>query len=169
MEGATAQRNGQFSGPPVLGSIEFRRHNSLPLLSPDNRIVATTIRRQPTRGCRSTQASCQCMDMWAMCESRVRLLTFSPLPSSRPSLYTMTTLDSLVAGDTPSTVAHHPTITPMLNTDIETFAAFKDTLKAAPVRAIFESIIVILTLVRVGFLALFPLLHSLIGNMARAR
>ena len=104
--------------------------------------------------------------MWAMCKPRAQLLAPSqPLPSPRPSLYAMATFDPWA----PSTVEHDPTITPMFNTDIETFTAFKDTLKATPVKAMFESIIVILTLVRVGFLALFPLLHSLIDRTARTR
>ena len=62
----------------------------------------------------------------------------------------------------------HSVTTAVLNADIETLTAFKDTIEVAPVKAVFESIIVILTLVKVRFL-LFPLLHPLIGDTTRAR
>lgn len=81
----------------------------------------------------------------------------------------MTTLGPSIADDTLSAVEHHPTMTPMPNTNIETLTAFKDTLKSTPIKAVFESLIVILTLVRVSFLALFPLLHSLISDTVRMR
>jgi len=81
----------------------------------------------------------------------------------------MATLEPWGADDIPSTIEHHPAMTAILNTDIETLTAFKDTLKANPVKPIFESIIAILTLVRVRLLVLFPFLHSLTGNTVRTR
>jgi len=67
----------------------------------------------------------------------------------------MATFEPWAVDDTPLTTEHHSPITTMLSADIETFTTFKDTLKATPIKAIFESVIVILTLVRVGFLSLF--------------
>jgi len=81
----------------------------------------------------------------------------------------MATLEPWEVDDIPATIEHHPAVTAILNTDIETFTAFKDTLKATPVKAIFESIIVILTLVRVSLRVLFSSSHSLIGNTVRTR
>jgi len=81
----------------------------------------------------------------------------------------MATLEPCGVDDIPSTIECHLAITAILNTDIETFTVFKDTLKANPIKSIFESIIVILTLFRVRLLVLFPFLHSLIGNTVRTR
>ena len=79
----------------------------------------------------------------------------------------MVTPELWAVGDTPN-VEPHSVTTAVLNADIETLTAFKDTIEVAPVKAVFESIIVILTLVKVRFL-LFPLLHPLIGDTTRAR
>ena len=57
----------------------------------------------------------------------------------------------------------------MLNTDIETLAAFKNSIEATPVKAVFESVIVILTLVRVRILAPLQSLYPPIGDMTRTR
>jgi len=81
----------------------------------------------------------------------------------------MATLEPWEVDDIPSTIERNPAITAILNTDIETLTVFKDALKANPVKTIFESIIVILTLVRVRSLVLFPFLHSLISNTVRTR
>ena len=80
----------------------------------------------------------------------------------------MATFEPFGVDNVPSTVEHYSTITATLNTDIEALTALKDTLKATPAKPIFESIIVILTLVRVRVL-LLPFLHSLIGNAIRTR
>ena len=69
----------------------------------------------------------------------------------------------------PSNVERHQTMTAILNTDIETLTALKDTLRATPIKPIFESAIIILTLVRVRLHALFPFFHSLIGYTVRTR
>ena len=66
--------------------------------------------------------------------------------------------------DIPSTVGCHLAATAVLNTDIETLTAFKDAVEVSPVKEIFESIIAILTLVKVGLLVLLPFLRSLIGD-----
>ena len=73
-----------------------------------------------------------------------------------------------VVGDTPDVELHSVT-TAMLGADIETLAAFKDTIQPTPVKAVFESVIGILTLVRVRSLVLFPFLRSLIGETNRTR
>ena len=56
-----------------------------------------------------------------------------------------------------------------LNADIETLNAFKDTVEATPVKIVLESVIVILTHIRVRLLVLLPFLHQLIGNTTRTR
>ena len=87
-----------------------------------------------------------------------------PIPS-----YTMATFEPWGINDILSAIEHRSAVTATLNTDIETLTAFKDTLNPTPVTPIFESIIVILTLVRVRLLVLFPFPHSLIGNTIRTR
>jgi len=81
----------------------------------------------------------------------------------------MSTFESRAIDNTPSAVEHHSAIATMLNTDIEIFTTFKDTLEPTPIKAVFESITVILTLVRVSILAVFLFLHSPIGGVARTR
>lgn len=80
----------------------------------------------------------------------------------------MTTSEPRAAGETPDIKSRSVTIA-MLNVDIETLAAFRDTVEATPVKAVFESVIVILTLVRVGFLVLFQISYPLIGDTTRTR
>ena len=80
----------------------------------------------------------------------------------------MTTSEPWVVGDAPNIQSLSVTIA-ILNADIETFAAFNDTVEPTPVKAVFESVIVILTLVRVGFLVLFRISYSLIGDTTRTR
>ena len=79
----------------------------------------------------------------------------------------MATSEFLGVDGMPSTIEHDPEITTILHTDIETLTIIKGTLKDTPVKTIFESVIVILTLVRVKFLVFLPFLHSLIGNTIR--
>lgn len=81
----------------------------------------------------------------------------------------MATLEPWGVDDISSAIGHHPAITAILDIDIETLTAIKDTLEATSIKPIFESIIAILTLVRVSLLVLFPFLHSLISNMVRTR
>ena len=59
--------------------------------------------------------------------------------------------------------------TAILNVEIETLTASKDMIKAGPVKAVFESVIVILTLVRVRLLVLFLFLHLLTDDTVRTR
>ena len=61
----------------------------------------------------------------------------------------MTTPEPWAVGDIPTNVAHHETMTEILDADIGTLTAFKDTVESAPVKAVFESAIGILILVRV--------------------
>ena len=84
--------------------------------------------------------------MRATCHT-IRLLIVPSQHPPHPSPRTMATFEPWRVGDIPST-AEHPAITAILDTDIETLTAFKDTLEATPVKPIFESIIVILTFVR---------------------
>jgi len=81
----------------------------------------------------------------------------------------MATLEPWGVDDVLSTIEHHSSTATILNTDIETLTVFKDTLKATPIKPIFESFIVILTLVRVRLLVLFLSLHPFIGNTVRTR
>ena len=80
----------------------------------------------------------------------------------------MTTSEPRAAGETPDIKSRSVTIA-MLNADIETLAAFKDTVEATPVKVVFESVIVILTLVRVRFPVLFQFSHSLINDTTGTR
>lgn len=90
-----------------------------------------------------------------------------PISTLASSARTMATSEFLGVDDMPSTVEHDPGIIAILHTDIETLTVIKDTLKDTPVKTIFESVVVILTLVRVKFLIFLPFLHSLIGNTVR--
>jgi hypothetical protein len=69
----------------------------------------------------------------------------------------------------PPHVGSRSTTTAVLNADIETLTAAKDTLKIIPVKVVFESVIVILTLVRVRDPVLPPCLCSLLDNTIRTR
>ena len=80
----------------------------------------------------------------------------------------MTTLEPWAVGSSPTNVEYHLATVAMLNANIEALTAFKDTVEVAPAKVVFESIISIITLVKVRFL-LFPLLHPLIGDTTRAR
>ena len=76
----------------------------------------------------------------------------------------MATFEPRAIDDMPSTTEDRSAIITMLSTDIETLTVLKDTLQAAHITAVFESIIGILTLVRVSLVFVFPSLHSLIGH-----
>jgi len=90
-------------------------------------------------------------------------------PPPHPQPYTMATSKSWGVDGLPSAVEHYPAIITILNTDIETLTALKDKLKDTPVKPIFESIVVILTLIRVRLLVFPSFLHLLIGNTVRTR
>ena len=80
----------------------------------------------------------------------------------------MAALEPWVGGDIPPDVASHSTTTAVLNAGIEILTTSKDTADSTtPVKAVFESAIVILTLVRVRPPVRFPLSHPLIDNMTR--
>ena len=97
----------------------------------------------------------------------IRLRTLAP-DLHRPPPYTMAASEPWAVGDTPDVELHSVT-TAMLSADIETLAAFKDTIQPTPVKAVFESVIGILTLVRVKSLVLFPFSRPLIGEANRTR
>lgn len=81
----------------------------------------------------------------------------------------MATYELWAVGGAPN-VEHHLTTAATLSADIETLKTFEDTVEAAPVKAVFESVIVILTLVRVRFLVpLTPCIRVLIGAMTRTK
>jgi len=81
----------------------------------------------------------------------------------------MTTTEPWAVGDTPLDIEHQPAITAVLNAEIETLTNLKYTIESAPVKAVFEAVVVILTLVRVRLLVLFPFLHPLIYRATRTR
>ena len=86
-----------------------------------------------------------------------------------PPHYTMNASEPLADGDTPPDVESRSATTAVLNADIGTLTAFKDIVHATPVKTVFESVIVILTLVRVRFLTLFQSSCPLIGNAIRMK
>ena len=67
----------------------------------------------------------------------------------------MTILEPWAVGDTIPSVEYRSTITTMLNKDIETLTACKETAEATPAKELFDPVIAILTLVRVSLFALF--------------
>jgi len=128
-------------------------------------------------GCQPTMwdgrpSNFQCEIMWAMCLPRIQLFhsadCFAPTPH-RPSPCIMSTLEPWAVDDTPPNSEYNTATTAMLNTDIETLTASKDTVKATPVKAVFESVIAILTLVRVRLLVPFSFSRLLIGDTTRTR
>ena len=95
----------------------------------------------------------------------IQLPTVSSLVPHRPPRSVMTNPEPWAVDDTPTDVANHKAITAVLNADIETLTAFKDVVGSTPVKAVFESVIGILTLVRVRFLVLCSFSRQLIGSM----
>jgi len=81
----------------------------------------------------------------------------------------MTTPRPWAVGDIPTNVAQHEMTTAVLNADIDTLTAFKDTIESIPVKGVFESVIGILTLVRVSLPTSFPLSRPLISGTTRTR
>ena len=71
----------------------------------------------------------------------------------------MTTFEPWGVGDTPPNDWSYPAATAALNADIETLTAAKDTLETIPVKVLFESVIVILGLVRVRVTGFLPFLY----------
>ena len=90
------------------------------------------------------------------------IAVFPQIPGPHPPYRAMTTPESWA-------VEHYSTTTAMLNTDIHSLTVLKDTVDAIPVRAMCESVITILALVRVRLLTLFPSSHPLIGETTRMR
>jgi hypothetical protein len=90
----------------------------------------------------ATNARTSC-NMWAACEPRAQLSDRPlPHPPHRPP-------SCIMAPPEPPNIGSHSATAAVLNADIETLAVAKDTLEIIPVKAVFESVIVILALVRV--------------------
>ena len=66
----------------------------------------------------------------------------------------MATSEPWAVGGRPPSIEPQPATTTALNSDIETLTAFKGTLTAIPIKGVLESVIVILTLVRVSVFSL---------------
>ena len=92
--------------------------------------------------------------------------TLIPTPS-RPPPCTMATFERAV-DDAPNVGSHSATAA-VLNADIETLTAVKDTIQATPIRTVLESVIVILTPIKVKFLLLFPFPRLFISYATRTR
>ena len=127
-------------------------------LSPGVRTInEKPLRRQPPCGCHlvwrcveghaSPSLVCSC--------PTIQLPTVSSSTPHRPPHCVMTTPELWAVGDTPPNVDHQPAIAAVLNSEIKTLTIFKDTIESTPVKAVFESVIMILTLVRVRLLVLF--------------
>ena len=74
-----------------------------------------------------------------------------------------------MVGDIPPNAGYHSTVTTALNTNMETPTACKETGVTTHVKAMFESVIVILTLVGVRLLILFSFSYLLINDTIRVR
>lgn len=62
---------------------------------------------------------------------------------------------------------YHSATTTALNTDIQHFTTSRCMVEVSPVKTVFESVVAILTLVRVGFPVQFLYFHLLIGDRTR--
>lgn len=91
-----------------------------------------------------------------------------PSPPNRPPPGIMTTLEPQAVCDTLLDADHSATIA-VLIAGVESITALKDSVETTSVKAIFESVIVILTLVRVRMLVLLPFLRSLIDGTFRTK
>lgn len=81
----------------------------------------------------------------------------------------MTTFEPWGVGDTPPNIWSHLAAIAALNADIGTLTAAKDTLEVIPAKVLFESVIVILGLVRVRVTVFLPFLYSFTGDTIRTR
>ena len=81
----------------------------------------------------------------------------------------MATLEPWAAGDPPLNPESNSATTTVLNTNIETLTAAKNTVEITPVKGAFELAIAILTLVRVSIPVLSRFLHPFIGETTRTR
>ena len=81
----------------------------------------------------------------------------------------MAASESRAICDTVPNIDCHSEATVALNTDIRSLTTSKDRVEPALAKEVFESVIAILTLVRVSVPVRFPLLHSHIGGTSRTR
>ena len=89
------------------------------------------------------------------------VLTPTPRPHCPPHCV-MTTLESWAVGDISPDILDSSMTTAVLNASIETLTALNDVVETTSMREVFNSVIVILTLVRVRLLVPLPLLYPLI-------
>lgn len=105
---------------------------------------------------------------------RVQLLLHRPLsfPSSphRSRRYNMAALESLVDGIEPPNIADRLAAAASLNADIQSLITSKDRIDTHPLKVVFESVVAILTLVRVRFLVQFSFFFcQLMDDTTRTR
>ena len=81
----------------------------------------------------------------------------------------METSDPCTGRDTIPNIGCDPETIIAMNADIKSLTTLKDTFEPAVVKGVFESVIAILTLVKVIFPVPFSLLHLLIGGTNRTR
>ena len=79
----------------------------------------------------------------------------------------METSDPWAGRDTIPNIGCDPETTVTMSADIKSLATLKDTFEPAQVKGVFESVIAILTLVKVSFPVRFSLLDLLIGGTTR--
>lgn len=79
----------------------------------------------------------------------------------------MTTPEPCAVGNPSLDTDHHSATTAVLSAGVESLTALKETVEIPSVKVAFESVIVILNLVRVRMFVLLPFLRSLIGDMDR--
>ena len=80
----------------------------------------------------------------------------------------MTTLESWALGGALPGVGRSATVA-VLSADVESLTALKCSVEITSMKAIFESVIVILTIVMVRMLLLLPFLRSLVCDTVRAK
>ena len=76
----------------------------------------------------------------------------------------MVTPEHREVGDAPSDIDSHSGMVATLSTDIQSLVTSKEIIRTAPVKAAFDSVIAILTLVSVRFLVPFSLFQPLMGK-----
>lgn len=105
---------------------------------------------------------------WFLATSPPRAQLLTILLSRLYLPHIMATLKPPAIGDTPSNVYPHSTMAAALNADIQSLTTFKDMVQDATVKEVFESVIAILTLIRVRFspqfLTSFPLIDDRTGR-----
>ena len=107
--------------------------------------------------------------MWARVNSIPGYLSVAPHQSHPPQPCSMPASVSWAAGDPTPNLKSNSTMTVALDGYIEALTAAKSTVEITPVKAVFESTIAILTLIRVKNIILFLFSHPLIRGTTRTR